>query len=1380
MGKRFSKMMASVLLLLLPMNVFANGEVYPLKSRYPDGIEAADTSLFSNSKVEKPIETGFEKSSEIELLINESLSNQFAVSEDSYSGKFALKIQKSDDEIIPVYETDYFQTGFATSANTKAASKSVVDNVSGIQVQVNDKNVTVSGKKAPREEVTILVTKGETICYIDQKAADENGEFIFSFTLMEYGTYKLGVGGSQSEAIFTCLELVDSATIEPEISKPTEPVVGIDTKCNFYTLKLKSMNNSETISFYVKVKKLNELGNIEEDYALIKSDSSGDGIYSVGADLSRGKWQTIQLNIADLDEKFQNGAASGLYMKANKGSQWLIDEISSDYRKTNEAEFNLAEFASGNVIFSEDELRFANYNSIYYNIGSKVISGGIKVSEQIANIQIDSRLMFASEDNKQQQEKKEILYSLPLESDNCVVNNEGEEITCEKVQKPKVREEIPTVSNTKSITIPAKPETEKRFRLKLKNNRSDKSINITIQDKLGATKTHTFSNTIYTDWYDSDITLSSTSYLNNVLESIEYEAIKENPQQDIIMNQNGSFSVNLGDFTTDDRTNLVYELSYENTSSAASVLLLEFFEGDSSEPYYITKTYINMINAKQLFNSIVPKIKANTKLKITNTITGNTPVTIRVSGIEVLKLADSDWNKTIGYVNNEITERNFNLEVNETYLKQQCAKDLYSEEDKYAVVYPDAIGVVNTGKANSTWEDDISEPQHSFSVYRILNLSKEPVKALVSTSIGTNITSGTPIFLHYGIADYVVSGGSNRLSLPPDEKVMLIGKTCYSDKNSGSSPIHYTCVDGLYDGEFIQNESSIIYSNVYDNGSAYKYDLERKTSQKLSEDSLVCASPDGTHLLLKDSDEKYYILNIATNEKEIVPLTGTYKECFFNVKNELFVINSSLNYYNTGELHTIFSGIKYDSTYSYDFDSSGEYLLWTLDRTAILYKNTNGIWNGTKSVNTDYIIQKSVLSNDISAAYTYNGINYNFIYTVDLNTQTSSSLLDGKIIDMTDDNMLMYSTSDYYYYLYNPVTAERHRMFNSSFECESITYNPATNMVTGILSNSRVIYHRFTAEEPEAKYALSFDGRDNWYAYTGGRWQTVSNRTVPTGEELRLSGMTASAVNSIPSSAYEKLYSNNTDVLTVDVAIYMYSDSQKRTPVIENIVVETVKKEDLDGLYGIHMEKYNKKDYRKIISLFPVENFGSNAECYYLLYIGNDWLYTYKNNEIVKVDESADTILSDMSESWIKFKQYGMTAKELRRISGDVLSQLFVNDNFANTEFGVIYVVKTKNESTEEYVVNFRLGASSDFITNNDVVVEIVMNGGDVKIIDSTEFSATDIENLLSWIEARQSGNGEVFYRLKNEKTQHFINYYMINSISVYNGNEYRAKTEEE
>ena len=374
--------------------------------------------------------------------------------------------------------------------------------------------------------------------------------------------------------------------------------------------------------------------------------------------------------------------------------------------------------------------------------------------------------------------------------------------------------------------------------------------------------------------------------------------------------------------------------------------------------------------------------------------------------------------------------------------------------------------------------------------------------------------------------------------------------------------------------------------------------------------------------------------------------------------------------------------------------------------------------------------------------------------------------------------MLLFN-DDGYYSLYNPLTDETYRIFNNAMSCSDMYYNPETNLVTGILANGSVFQHYFSAEQPEAKYAMSFDGRNNWYAYSGGRWQTVSKQKMPNLEEMRLSGMTADSVNSIPASAYEKLYSDGNDILTVDVAIFMNSKLNNQTPVIENITVSTVEKDDSSGLFGIHLETYPKNEYRKINSLFPVENFGSDAECYYLLYIGNEWLYTYKDGELIKVEESADTLLEDMSESWITFKQYGMNAQELRRIPGEVLSDLFVNEDYANTEFGVIYVVKTQNDDTGDYTVTFRLSSSANFVTEEDIVVEIMMNGGDVKVIKSGDFSAADIKNLLSWIEARQSGSGEIFYRLKNDKTQHFLNYYMINSISVYSGSEYRAQNAE-
>ncbi len=1388
MRKIFTTLIASLISLSLPLSALADDAPYPFKTLYPKGIASADSSLFLNSKIKKPIETGFEERNDFTSLKTDTQSGELSITEDAYSGKFALEIQKSQDSIIPICETDYFQTGCTASVGDRV----IIKKIAGIQVEMDDKSIFVSGTKASNEEVSILVKKDDTITYIDQKTADENGSYSFTFPLPGYGTYQLSVGGSASEATHTTFELTADQPAKPttpEASSPTGPHLEIGTKCNLYNVMLKPMYQSETISFYVKVKTQDESGNIKEQYALIKSDKNGDGIYKVGEDLSRGKWQKVQLSLSNIDTSLQNGSAAGLYMNANQGSEWLLDDISSGYRKINEKAFDLSNFASGNVVYTGDSLRFSNNtDSDDYNIGSRVVSGGMNVSDQLSEIHVDSRLQFSSNDATYHEDlDRQILYTAPLEEDTCLVNSENYDLgkigTSKKVSKIYLSNDVPSIPPAYMMTISDRPETEKRFRLILKPVFEDAPLYIT--DQSGVKKDYVLSQEYeYTDWYTGDITLSTTLALARTFSiyAIEYE-LTEDTAQDILMRNQGSVVVDLGNLTTDDRTTLTYDLEYDHDGYMNTQLLLEFFEGNAETPYYATNAFSDRLRTKTTLSHIVPKIKANTRMKITNLVVQSTYDELRLSDIKFAKTHEQDWNKRIEYADYGMLGNwyNLNLPLGSSF-KKQAVSDLYSEENQYAVVYPNAVGMVNAGATTATFETSRWDNEYEFSIYRILNLSTEPVCAMYNSYPTSNASTGTPIALHYGLSDYVTPG-KGYLGIPANPNVMLLAISTYTHEKIDTSPVHHTVVDGLYQGTFIENENAIIYPNVYENQNPYKYDLDTKTRQRLSADILICASPDGTHLLLKDMDENYYILNRVTTERTPISLDLEYQQCFFSPDNELFIRTASELYYYTDGTFQYMASIS--STYkNYDFDSSGEYLLLTFNTGVTLYKKTNRIWNPVISLSKTTSLQpeKALLSKDSSCFYLQ--ARDGKIYSVDLNTLTKTFLLSGGLMQVTDNNMLLIAGSnrgtclDYVasdYYLYNLVTGETHKMFNDRFVYDFMFYNAETNMVIGLLPHNRVIYHHFVAEKPEAKYALSFDGQDNWLVYSGGRWLTISKDSTPSAEEMRLSGMTAETVNNIPSSAYEKLYKDNCDILTVDMAIYMYSDSKNQTPVIEDIIVKTIEKDDFTNLYGIHMEKYDKADYRSIKSLFPIENFGSDAECYYLLYIGNDWLYTYKNNELIKVEESADPLLADMSESWITFKQYGMTAQELRHIPGDVLSQLFVNEDYANTEFGVIYVVKAKDDTTN-YTVTFRLSSSSNFTIGEDIVVEIIMNGGDVKVIDSMDFSVADIENLLSWIEARQNGSGEIFYRLKNEKIQHFINYYMINSISVYSGEEYRTK----
>jgi len=368
-----------------------------------------------------------------------------------------------------------------------------------------------------------------------------------------------------------------------------------------------------------------------------------------------------------------------------------------------------------------------------------------------------------------------------------------------------------------------------------------------------------------------------------------------------------------------------------------------------------------------------------------------------------------------------------------------------------------------------------------------------------------------------------------------------------------------------------------------------------------------------------------------------------------------------------------------------------------------------------------------------------------------------------------------------YYYLHYPTTGYDVKLFAMSTYTlyTEMIYNEETGMLTYVTESNTIGRLRIDTEPATEKYLLSFDGQKTWHAFSDGRWVTASNSKIPSETEMLAKGMTAEQVNSISQSEINKMYANG-DIISVNVAIYMNSKSTQVSPVIESIKVYTLDKTDLGGMYDINIEKFNKDDYKSISSIFPVERLNADAECYYLLYLGNDWLYTYKDGKTVKVVESADELLGDIENGWISFKQYGMTAKELRNIPAEELTSLLVNENYANTEFGVIYVIKTTDDTLSENSVTFKMHTQSKFIAGDDIVVEIAMNGNDIKVIDSAEFSVQQISDFMSWIEQRQNGKGSIFYQLKNDKVQYFINYYMINSINVYDGADYRTTLEQE
>ena len=117
------------------------------------------------------------------------------------------------------------------------------------------------------------------------------------------------------------------------------------------------------------------------------------------------------------------------------------------------------------------------------------------------------------------------------------------------------------------------------------------------------------------------------------------------------------------------------------------------------------------------------------------------------------------------------------------------------------------------------------------------------------------------------------------------------------------------------------------------------------------------------------------------------------------------------------------------------------------------------------------------------------------------------------------------------------------------------------------------------------------------------------------------------------------------------------------------------------------------------------------------------------------------------------------------------ISSCILSEPIDVSKFGILYAVKGGNKNA----ISFRLQADREFINTKNTVIEILLNGNDKKIISSADFTNEEIKRFLNWLEIRQNGKGSIFYNFKSDNKQYFINYYMINSINVFDGETYTA-----
>ena len=626
-----------------------------------------------------------------------------------------------------------------------------------------------------------------------------------------------------------------------------------------------------------------------------------------------------------------------------------------------------------------------------------------------------------------------------------------------------------------------------------------------------------------------------------------------------------------------------------------------------------------------------------------------------------------------------------------------------------------------------------------------------------------------------------------------DEKIIGINSQYgtykkYVDKLSGNAatysghnqPITKITISGIFHPFYTADGNLIYYNNKNDNDHIYCYDVENNISKKVLESNYQVrgASNDGTKILTEKLND-YYFYDLKIGKEQILRPDTQY---YLTPNGNLYMCNVTIDENKTKmncKVYRLSGSTEYlifsvETSYSsqsgaYPIFSklNDDYFMLSLNNKYYVLKNNNNsctlIQTIDKGDKPTYNIQ--LLPSGNKVYFSANGSKDNRCQEIDVNTLQTTNTYTG-FLGCTDDNKLIFTN-----HLLNTITGEK-EYFDYTLTNNCAYSSKYRRFITVDTSTETLSIIDLNTSGAQNKYLLSFDGKKTWLTYKNGTWQGASTGDTPSLEVMNKYGMSDIELNGIPEEAFNKIYSNGNEIYTLNIALGMRSNNPYVTPILSGLSIRTTANQPISSIYSSKIFTFDKSKYTKINGLFPVENFPKNTECYYLLYIGDDWLYTYKEGKLEKLLSSTTELFSDVEKNWFDIKLNSMDSNELRSIPEEVLTNLFVNKEFSNSEFGVIAVMQVYDDSTMKYAVDIKISAENNYLEESEYVLEIILNSGNKLVYLPSDITRTQIDDFLSWIDKRQGGDGNIFYRMKTNNNQNLINYYNITNINVYESSE--------
>lgn len=382
----------------------------------------------------------------------------------------------------------------------------------------------------------------------------------------------------------------------------------------------------------------------------------------------------------------------------------------------------------------------------------------------------------------------------------------------------------------------------------------------------------------------------------------------------------------------------------------------------------------------------------------------------------------------------------------------------------------------------------------------------------------------------------------------------------------------------------------------------------------------------------------------------------------------------------------------------------------------------------------------------------------------------------GSIIKVLNNDQLIIQENDDYYKLYDtnidktiditPSDAKISTTIGADFDIDvlgnrAIYTTERNGKIMGLTS-----YFLNGVQELE-RYLLSFDNKRTWYSYKDGTWMLISSEATPTEENFAEYGMTVEEVNALNKADFEALYENGRQIYNVDLAVYFASADTHTNSVINSIKIVTDEgnsegNNDLLGqtLYAIKEETFDATSWRELNKIYPVEIAPKESEIYYFIKLNGKYSYYDGSQWIEETTTEIADLLEDTETNWIEIREKGMTAEELKSITETELTT-----KLKGQPFSVLYCMKVLDTSTKEYKSLVNIDYVEDLFSSTNLTLNITLNDGTLK--QFMGLSDAEVEEFMEWVNRRQYNTGPIFYQIKIGNTNDFVNYYMIQLVTV-------------